>query len=78
MLSKIFFTSLGAKDVRIAKITNELKTFKSVYAKIIFRMIKQGDTKSRIRKCICKISERNVEMFRSFSPTCNYLSKLLL
>ena len=69
MLSKIFNASLEPKFFRIARTTTKLERFKSLCAKITSRMMKQGDTKSRIKQYIRKIYGRHFELFRSFSPT---------
>ena len=45
-----------------------MEKFKLSSAKIIFRMIKQGGTKSRIKQCVSKVYGRSFEMFRSICP----------
>ena len=52
---KIFYASCRADMLKIARTTTEMKIFKSTCAKIIYRMMKQGDIISRIEKCLCKI-----------------------
>ena len=47
---KIFYVSLGADFLRIAGTTTEIEMFKSTYANIISRLMKQGGTISRIKK----------------------------
>ena len=49
MPSKIFCASFRAEILRMAKSTAESERFKSSRAKIIFRMIKERSTKSKIR-----------------------------
>ena len=49
MLSKIFNASPEPKFFRIARTTTKLEKFKSLCAKITSRMMKQGDTISRIK-----------------------------
>ena len=67
---KIFYASLGADFLRIAGTTTEIEMFKSTYANIISRLMKQGGTISRIKKCLRKIYGRSFELFRSFSTKC--------
>ena len=54
MPSKMFYSSLGAEILRISRNNTELEKFESSCDKIIYRMMKQGGTKSRIKKCLLK------------------------
>lgn len=42
----MFYDSLGAEILKIARVTTDLEKFKLSFAMIVFRMIKQGDSKS--------------------------------
>ena len=50
-----FYVSLGAGNLKNTRTTSELEKFKSSCADMIPIMIKQTDTKSRIRLYLCKI-----------------------
>ena len=49
MPSKIFYTLLGAKLLKISRTTTEIEKFVSSCAKIVFRVLKQGGSKSKIK-----------------------------
>ena len=67
MPSKTFHASHWAEILWIARPINDLEKFKSLCAKTMSRMMKQGGSKSRIKQCL---------QFRSFSPTCFDFLKL--
>lgn len=61
MPSKIFYASCGAKILTIVRTIPELEKIESSRTKIIFRMIKQRDTSSRIKQFVRKNCWRNFE-----------------
>ena len=70
MPSTIFYSSLGAEILRIARANNDVTTFFNSMKVIITRIIKQGGKAYNIMKILKKIYGRHFLIFSKFAPTC--------
>ena len=76
--SSIFYSSIGAEVLRIARVSTNSERFSSSVLPLIFRMIKQGGTKLRINKILKKFFNEHPTEFscvtRGFDEICDFLS----
>ena len=66
---KIFYSSVGAEILRIAKANNNIPTFFNSTRAIIKRMLSQGGKLKSIINTLKKIFGQHFHIFRRFAPT---------
>ena len=78
MPSKIFYSSIGAEILRIARTTTKTDDFINSGKMILQRMVKQGADSSRTKKTLCKtIDKYNKTFSHLFSSTMEAIQSLI-
>ena len=77
MPSTIFYSSLGAEILRIARATSNVESFTMSSKKLIIRMIKQGAVMSRVQLVLKKFFGRQQQDFLHVCNSGNDLCSLL-
>ena len=76
--TKMFYSSLGAEILRIARANNNKISFVKSTKGIINRMFNQGANRTRIANTLKKVFGRHFEVFCEFSPTSEEFINMLL
>ena len=76
--SKIFYSSLGAEILRIARATTKPCDFYLSGQNLTSRMIKQGGVKTKVKRTLCQFYAKHMLDFQSFAVSAEYMSDQLL
>ena len=78
MPSKIFYSSLGAEVLRIARTTNNKAAFLNSVSIIIKRMVNQGAKLETVIKTLKKVFGQHFTLFEKYAPTTIAFINLLI
>ena len=76
--TKMFYSSLGAEILRIARANNQKVSFFKSAKEIVSRMLNQGGNITRVTNTLKKIFGRHFDTFHEFAPTSRDFIEIML